>query len=71
MVYTREDGWKEMKVGRIYSENARVSIQEKRTEITDSVYVCTLGNNKEFFRKFEPYIDPYKRTIFIADGAKW
>ena len=71
MVYTREDGWKEMKVGRIYSEDSRVSIQEKRTEIMDSLYVCTLGNNKEFLKKMEPYVDPYKHKVFIADGAKW
>jgi hypothetical protein len=71
MVYTREDGWKEMKVGRIYSEDSRVFIQEKRTEVIGSLYVCTLGNNKEFFKKLEPYIDPYKHKVFIADGAKW
>jgi hypothetical protein len=71
MVYTREEGWKEMKVGRIYSETSRVSVQETRTEVTDSFYVCTLGNNKDFFKKFEPYIDPYQHKVFIADGAKW
>jgi hypothetical protein len=71
MVYTREEGRKEIKVGRIYSESARVPVQETRTEITDSLYVCTLGNNKEFLKKFEPYVDPYKQKVFIADGAKW
>ena len=71
MVYTREDDWKEMKVGRIYSEKSRVSIQEKRTAVMDSLYVCTLGNNKDFFKKMEPYTDPYKHKVFIADGAKW
>jgi hypothetical protein len=54
MIYTREEEWKEMKVGRIYSESSRVSVQEKRTEVMNSLYVCTLGNNKEFFKKFEP-----------------
>ena len=71
MVYTREEGWKEMKVGRIYCETSRVSVQETRTEVTDSFYVCTLGNNKDFFKKFEPYIDPYRHKVFIADGARW
>jgi len=71
MVYTREDGWKEMKVGRIYSESSRVSIQDKRTEVMNSLYVCTLGNNKEFFKKLDPYVEPYKHKVFIADGAKW
>jgi hypothetical protein len=71
MVYTREEEWKEMKVGRIYSENSRVCVQESRTEVMDSLYVCTLGNNKDFLRKFEPYVEPYKHKVFIADGAKW
>jgi hypothetical protein len=71
MVYTREEGWKEMKLGRIYSENSRVCVQKDRTEVMDSLYVCTLGNNKDFLRKFEPYIEPYKHKVFIADGAKW
>jgi hypothetical protein len=71
MVYSREDGWKEMKVGRIYCENSRVCVQEGRTVITDSLYACTFGNSKDFLGKFEPYIDPYKHKVFIADGAKW
>jgi hypothetical protein len=71
MVYTREEEWKEMKVGRIYSESSRVPLQASRTEVTDSLYVCTLGNNKEFLKKFEPYVEPYKHKVFIADGAKW
>jgi len=71
MIYTREEKWKEMKVGRIYSENSRVLIQKNRTEVTDSLYVCTLGNKNDFFKKFEPYVEPYRKKIFIADGAKW
>ena len=71
MVYTREENWKEMKVGRIYSESSRVALQAHRTEITDSLYVCTFGTKGEFLKKFEPYIEPYKHKVFIADGAKW
>ena len=71
MVYTREEAWKEMKVGRIYSESSRIPLQESRTEVRDSLYVCTLGNNKDFIKKFEPYVEPYKHKVFIADGAKW
>ena len=71
MIFTREEGWKEIKLGRIYSEGSRVGIQPGRTEVTESLYVCTLGNHKSFLRKFEPYIEPYKQKVFIADGAKW
>lgn len=71
MVYTREEEWKEMKVGRIYSESSRIPLQKRRTAVMDSLYVCTLGNNKDFIKKFEPYVEPYKHKVFIADGAKW
>ena len=71
MIFTREEGWKEIKLGRIYSENSRVEIQQGRTEVVNSLYVCTLGSHKSFLQKFEPYIEPYKQKVFIADGAKW
>ena len=71
MIYTREDKWKEMKVGRIYSENSRVLVSKNRTEVMDSLYVCALGSKNDFFKKFEPYVEPYRKKIFIADGAKW
>ena len=71
MVYTREEAWKEMKVGRIYSESSRVCVQDTRTEVTDSLYVCTLGNSTNFLKKLEPYVEPYEHKVFIADGAKW
>jgi hypothetical protein len=71
MLYTREEAWKEIKMGRIYSEESRVEIQKNRTEIMDSLYVSTLGNHKEFLKKFEPYVEPYNHKVFIADGAKW
>jgi hypothetical protein len=71
MVYTREEQWKEMKVGRIYSEASRVAIQETRTEVMNSLYICTLGAKNDFIKKFEPYVEPYRHKVFIADGAKW
>lgn len=71
MVFTREDGWKEMKVGRIFSSKDCVSIQENRNEITQSIYVCHFGEHKKFFEKWEAYVQPYKNKICIADGAKW
>jgi hypothetical protein len=71
MIYTREESWKEMKVGRIYSEDSRVCVQETRTEVMNSLYVCTLGNSTDFLKKFEPYVEPYRHKVFIADGARW
>jgi hypothetical protein len=71
MILTREDGWREAKLGRIYAGGSRVAVQEGRTEVTDSLYVCTVGGNAEFLGKFDPYVQPYAHKVFIADGAKW
>src|ERR1035438_5184913 len=39
MVFTRDgDGWKEMKVGRIFSSSSCVSVQPKRNQILQSFY---------------------------------
>ena len=71
MVYTREEGWKEMKVGRIFSDKDCIPIQENRKKIVENLYVCHLGEHHEFFSKLEYYADGYKKKVCIADGAKW
>lgn len=70
MVFTRE-GWKEMKVGRIFGGSSCVSVQSNRNQILQSLYVCHFGGHKEFLEKWESYTEPYKHKIFIADGAIW
>ena len=72
MVFTRDgDGWKEMKVGRIFSSSSCVSVQPKRNQILQSFYVCHFGGHKEFLEKWKAYTEPYKNKVFIADGAVW
>jgi hypothetical protein len=71
LIFTREDGWREAKLGRIYAGGSRVAVQEGRAEVTDSLYVCTVGNSAEFLAKFDPCVLPYGHKVFIADGAKW
>jgi hypothetical protein len=71
MVFIREEGWKEMKVGRTFTESSCVQIQEKRKQILRSQYTCHLGNHTAFLEKWEPELEPYKNKVFIADGAKW
>ena len=72
MVFTRDgDGWKEMKVGRIFNGSACVAIQPERNKIMQSMYVCHFGGHKEFLEKWEAYTEPYKHKVFIADGAVW
>ncbi len=71
MFLTREQKWKEVKVGRIFKANDQVEISNKRNMITDSQYVAHLGTHEEFLPKFEYYLDQLKSLVIVADGAKW
>lgn len=71
MLFTREEKWKEIKLGRIFSHDDIVAIQPKRKELIKSNYISHFGGHKEFFKKLERYLEPYKKIIFIGDGAKW
>ena len=71
MVFTREEGWKEMKVGRLFSQSSCTTIQKDRNKIMQSLYVCHLGGHKEFLNKWESYTEPYQTKVCIADGAIW
>ena len=72
MYLTREDKWKEAKIGRIFKANDNFEISEnQRGIITNSTYVAHMGTHKQFFRKFEYYLDGLNSLVIIADGAKW
>lgn len=71
MVYTREEEWKEMKLGRIFKGDNILKMSDKRSEIRQSVYVSHLGGVDKFFPKFERYLNGYKNLVIIGDGAKW
>lgn len=71
MYLTREQKWKEAKIGRIFKATDMVEMSDKRNTITNSMYVAHLGAHKEFFPKFEYYLDDLKSLAIIADGATW
>ena len=71
MIFTREEGWKEIKLGRIFQKDSCIQINANRRMIETSQYVCHLGNHQEFTRKMEYYLDSIHEKIVIADGAKW
>lgn len=71
MILTREDGWKEIKLGRIFQKNSCIQINANRRMIETSQYVSHLGNHQDFARKMECYLDSIQEKIVIADGAKW
>jgi hypothetical protein len=71
MLYTREEGWKEMKLGRLFTEDERLQLSPSRTGVVQSQYVCHFGSHDTFVSKMELYADHCPQKVFIADGAKW
>ena len=76
MVLT-DDGWQEVKVGRVFSSGAieKQSIGSRRNVIKTSQYTAHLGTHSDFMEKFKKGLAHYeclgKRLVFITDGATW
>jgi hypothetical protein len=75
MVLTREEKWKEAKLGRIFNGKDCLHIEGREGLITKSQYVSHFGDCKDFTIKMERVLDAYgnmgKRLIFVTDGAIW
>lgn len=71
MYLTREQSWKESKLGRIYQPTDIVQLSPKRSELTASTYVTHLGDYKEFITKMDYHLENLNQLVFIADGARW
>lgn len=71
MYLTREESWKESKLGRIYQPKDIVQVSPKPTELTKSTYVTHLGDYKEFIPKMDYHLENLNNLVFIADGARW
>lgn len=74
-VLTREEKWKEAKLGRIFNGKDCLHIEGKVGLIKQSQYVSHFGDCKDFTKKMERVLDAYgnmgKRIIFVTDGAVW
>lgn len=76
MIFT-DDGWQEVKVGRIFRQKDIVKQSQgtDRQQIKSSQYVAHLGHYAEFVQTFDRGICKYKRLddklVFINDGAVW
>jgi hypothetical protein len=70
MLLTREEKWKEIKLGRIFKAEDNIAIK-KRRGIRDSVYVAHLGTHTDFLQKVENQIDSLSNITVVADGAPW
>lgn len=75
MVLTREEGWKEVKVGRFFKSSDCIHAASKQGWISNSQYVAQLGNSKDFTKTMDDLIESFgkldNRLIFISDGATW
>lgn len=76
MLLTREEGWKEVKLGRTFKSSSILPESTNRQWIRESEYVAHLGNHEHFENLMSQIIDdPYKtisnQIVFIGDGAKW
>ena len=75
MVLTRGQGWKEVKVGRLFKSTDCLHPQGKQGIITHSQYLTQMGSHKRFSEKLEALIEDYttnqQQMVFITDGAPW
>jgi Uncharacterised protein family (UPF0236) len=75
MLLTREDGWKEVKLGRIFKASDCIHASGKPGWISNSQYAAHLGSHKTFISQMENLIDGYNlsasKLVFITDGASW
>jgi len=71
MVLTREQSWKELKVGRVFPAAAVLAENEGRDFISSSSYTAYLGSREMFFDKLCGTTDALANLVWIADGARW
>ena len=57
MILTIEEGWSEVKVGRIFKRCDCLYAEEKQGWIGLSQYTAHLGSHKEFTKTFDTLID--------------
>jgi hypothetical protein len=75
MISTREEGWKEVKLARLFKSSDCLNPNTESSFLTQSQYVAHLGSSREFCLKAEEVIDAYgplkERLVFLTDGATW
>ncbi len=71
MVLTRKEGWKEMKLGRVFAAVRFLAASAQRNFIHQSQYVAHLGDHHTFLEKLSPQVDHLTNLVWIADGARW
>ena len=75
LLLTRECGWKEVKVGRVFKSLDCLHPEGKQGLITHSQYLTQMGGYRSFTQKMEVLIEDYtqrhEQMVFLTDGAPW
>lgn len=75
MLLTREERWKEVKLGRIFKSGDCIRLDGKPSIIRRSQYVAHIGTHRDFINKIDLIIESFgslkNRMIVISDGAPW
>lgn len=75
MLLTRESGWKETKLGRVFGSEDIYQETDNRNWLKNSEYVAHLGSHTVFEKAFSKILDKYsdrnENLVFINDGARW
>ena len=71
MILTREAGWKEVKLGRIFEKTDLMALHTTRNWVHQSEYVAEISGLKPFLNRMESVIPTQSQLVFVADGARW
>ncbi len=75
MILTRERGWSEVKLGRIFKSSNCLHAEGKPGWVSHSQYLAHLGGHKKFCSQMDRLLDEFgplkQRLVFITDGAAW
>ncbi len=63
VIFTRDDEWKEVKVGRIFKSSDCIDPNGKASWIKHSQYLAYLGNSQSFTEKMDGLIESFSRNI--------
>ncbi len=68
-----DEGWKEVKVGRVFKATQVVDSEDYKWNMGESNYVAKRGEYQLFTAQFEKLLPPDSlcQKIFVTDGATW
>jgi len=80
MVQTREDGWKEIRNGILFSEDQRIEVDKHHHWIQNKTCFSVFNRHKNSLEAFKRRattescrfgFERYEKSVIIGDGAKW